>query len=77
MCSLISTAEKHSLETSWASQVVLVVKNPPAKEGDKRDAGLIPGTGRSLEDGRTTHSSIPAWELSWIKEPGGLQPGGH
>ena len=31
----------------WASQVVLVVKNLPAKAGDVRDAGLIPGLGRS------------------------------
>ena len=33
----------------WASQVVLVVKNPPANSGDIRDVGLIPGSGRSLE----------------------------
>ena len=31
----------------WASQVVLVVKNPPANAGDRRDAGLTPGLGRS------------------------------
>ena len=31
----------------WASQVVLMVKNPPANAGDIRDAGLIPGLGRS------------------------------
>ena len=30
-----------------ASQVVLVVKNPPAKAGDARDAGSIPGSGKS------------------------------
>ena len=30
-----------------ASQVVLVVKNPPADAGDTRDSGLIPGSGRS------------------------------
>ena len=30
-----------------ASQVVLVVKNPPANAGDIRDAGLTPGLGRS------------------------------
>ena len=27
--------------------VTLVVKNPPANEGDTRDAGLIPGSERS------------------------------
>ena len=34
-----------------ASQVVLVVKNPPANAGDIRDAGLIPGLGRFLGEG--------------------------
>ena len=29
------------------SQVVLVVKNPPANAGDARDTGSIPGSGRS------------------------------
>ena len=33
--------------TQGASQVVLVVKNPPLDAGDIRDAGLIPGSGRS------------------------------
>ena len=31
----------------WASQVVLVIKNPPANAGDIRHVGLIPGLGRS------------------------------
>ena len=35
----------------WASQVALVVKNLPANAGDVRDMGLIPGLGRSLEEG--------------------------
>ena len=33
-----------------ASQVVLVVKNPLANAGDIRDAGSIPGTGRSPKE---------------------------
>ena len=53
-----------------ASQVVLVVKNPPASTGDVRDAGLIPGSGRSPGRG---HSSIVAWRILWTEEPGGLQ----
>ena len=33
---------------TWgASQVALVVKNPPASAGDLRDTGSIPGSGRS------------------------------
>ena len=31
----------------WASQVVLVVKYPPANVGDVRDVSSIPGLGRS------------------------------
>ena len=34
-----------------ASQVVLVVKNPPAIAGDIRDAGSIPGLGRFPGEG--------------------------
>ena len=33
--------------TRESSQVALVVKNPPANAGDIKDAGLIPGSGRS------------------------------
>ena len=31
----------------WAAQVALGVKNPPAKVGNRRDAGSIPGLGTS------------------------------
>ena len=31
----------------WASQVALVVKNPPASAGDPRDVSSIPASGRS------------------------------
>ena len=50
-----------------------MVKNGPAKAGDKRDAGLIPGSGRSLEKEIASHFSILAWRIPWIKESGGLQ----
>ena len=37
---------------SWvACQVALMVKNSPANAGDVRDAGLIPGLGRSPAEG--------------------------
>ena len=29
-----------------------------------------------LEEGMATHSSILAWEILWIEEPGGLQSTG-
>ena len=39
-----------------------MVKNLPANAGDTRDLGSIPGSGRSLEEGMATHSSILAGE---------------
>ena len=36
-----------ALDENWASQVALVAKKPPANAGDIRDAGSIPGSGRS------------------------------
>ena len=50
-----------------------VVKNPPANAGDLRDAGLIPGLGRSPGGGHGNPLSILAWRLPWTEEPGGLQ----
>ena len=34
--------------------------------------GLIPGSGRSPGEGMATHSSILAWRIPWMEEPGGL-----
>ena len=50
-----------------------VVKNPPASAGDVRDVGLIPGREDPLEMETATHSSILAWRIPWVEEPGGLQ----
>ena len=50
------------LQLKWASQVALVVKNPPASAGDIRDVSLIPGWGRSL-GGRT-------WQPNLVFLPG-------
>jgi len=55
----------------WASQVWLIVKNPPANAGDIRDTGSIappPGV-----QAMATHSSILAWRIPWTEAPGGLQ----
>ena len=41
------------MEVSWASQVALAVKGLPANAGDFRDAGLIPGPGRSPGGGHS------------------------
>ena len=37
-----------------------MVKNVATNAGDVRDAASIPGSGRSLEKGMATHSSILA-----------------
>ena len=42
---------KQSCQSRWASQVALVVKNPPTNAGDVRDMGSIPEWGRSLGGG--------------------------
>ena len=56
-----------------ASQVAPVVKKPPANAGDIKDAGSIPGSGRPLEEGKATHSSIASWRIPRMEEPGGPQ----
>ena len=43
---------------SWASQVALVVENPPVSAGDIRDAGSIPRSGRSPGGGHGKFSSV-------------------
>ena len=52
--------------------MVLVVKNPPANEGNT-DEGLIPALERSLGVGNGTHSSILVWKIPQAEEPGRLQ----
>ena len=47
----------------WASQVVLVVKNPPADAGDLRDSSWSLDQKDPLEEGMATHSSILIWRL--------------
>ena len=51
-----------------ASQMVLVVKNQPART-------QVPSLSQEdpLEEGMITHSSILAWRIPWIEEPDGLQ----
>ena len=53
-----------------------MVKNTPASAGAARDAGSIPGSGRSCGVGNGNRFSILAWEIPWTEEPGGLQSRG-
>ena len=48
-------------------------KESACSAGDAGDMGLIPGSGRSLQKGMATHSSILAWRIPWGEEPGELR----
>ena len=50
-----------------------VIQTSPANERDVRDSGSIPKSGKSLEEGKATHSSILAQRIPWTEEPGRLQ----
>ena len=53
--------------TLWVSWMVLVVKNPLAITGDKRDVGLIPGSGRSPEGGHGTLLQYHIMICNWMR----------
>ena len=61
------------MKVTLASQVALVVKNPPASAGDVKRQGFNPGSGRSPGKGNGNLLRILAWEIQWTEEPGGLQ----
>ena len=63
------------LRGGGASQVTLVVKNPPANAGDMRQVPFL-GQEDSIEEGMATFSSILAWKIPWTEEPGELQSTG-
>ena len=48
-------------------------KEPACNARAAENGGLIPGSGRSLEEGMATHSSILTWRIPWTDKPGGLQ----
>ena len=60
-----------------ASQVTLVVKNPPANAGDARDVDSIPESGRSLGIESDNHSSMLAQKIPGTEEPGGYSLQDH
>ena len=65
-----STQLASELWAESAYQVVLVVKNLPAKQ-----EMWVQSLGQEdpLEKGMATHSSIPACRIPWTEEPGRLQ----
>ena len=60
-----------------ASQLALVVKNPPANAGDIRDADSIPGSGRSLEEGMAPTPVFLPGESHGQRSLAGYSPRGH
>ena len=60
----------YPLRCSWPSLVAQLVKNLPAMwETWVRSLGWE----NLLEEEKSTHSCILAWEIPWTEEPGGLQ----
>ena len=55
-----------------ASQVALLVNNPPANAGGARDLGSIPGSGRSPDGVHGNALWYSYWRIPWTEEPGGL-----
>ena len=61
-----------------------MVNSPPANAGDSGDKGSSSGFGRSpgvgnsnpLQQEMATHSSVLAWRIPGMGEPGGLPPMG-
>ena len=47
--------------------MTLVVKNLPAKAGDVRDRGSVPGWGGSSGGGHGNHSILLAWRIPWTE----------
>ena len=60
----------YPLQYSWSSLVAQTVKNPPAKQENWVQSL---GWEDPLEEGMATHSSILAWRIPWVEEPGRLQ----
>ena len=57
----------------WTFQVALVVKNSPANARDIRNAGSIPGSGRSPRGGHGNPLQYCSWRIVRTEEPGRLQ----
>ena len=50
-----------------------MVKNLPANAETQETRVQSLGQEDPLEKETATHSSLPAWEIPWTEEPGGLQ----
>ena len=62
----------YPLPESWASQVALVVMNPPTNTEDIRNMDSVLSQEDPLEKEMATCSNIFAWKIPWTEGPGGL-----
>ena len=63
---ILSSSAKPSVYTiSWASQVALVVKNPPANTEDVKDSSSVPGRGHSNPLEHSCLENFMDREASW------------
>ena len=71
--SKVKGRDSENRKSPHASLVAQTVKNLPAVQETQ-----VQSLGREdpLEKRMATHSSILAWSMPWIEEPGGLQPMG-
>ena len=69
ICASVSTSIK------WAHDKTGLPGGSLGKESTCNQEAQIQSLGQEdpLEKGMATHSSIPAWEIPWTEEPGGLQ----
>ena len=67
-------AKSQTRQRDWTDLLMWVNLGFPgdASAGDRRDGVCIPGSGRSPEVRKATHSSILAWRIPLTKEPGML-----
>ena len=80
---ILSAQNVHGLKSQWLYAIrpilnIQIACAPWCSDGKESafnagNLGLISGSGKSLERGMATHSSIHAWRIPWIEEPGGLQ----
>ena len=76
LCTIINTIKYRGAKQDFeghSGKLALVVKNLPTNAEDRRNAGLIPGSGRSSGGGHGNPLQYSCLENPWTEEPGGLQ----
>ena len=74
-------SREHLISIYFGDQICGAVIFPGVADGKESactagDPGSTLGQEETLEKKSATHSSILAWRIPWIEEPGGLQPMG-